>query len=342
MAKVNAFAGFSMCVRIAIALWAVTLNWPVAHADDREGRSPGLQELGRELTAREALFGDRPFSARITYNERKRAMFKGGSFQTRVQVVDATWAGQDRARIDMIEEPAYSLGFRGRERIIMTSDAAGARSLTWARNRDPKEPDGLERKGSTLVGRTYKEKGLWWAMPPAELLYSGAYSPTDVLFYTGTRVQPPGIERIDGHETVRVEWSMDSMNPPGSAMSGVLWFARDLGYAMIRSQRSRQPTPNTPWKQIAESKYEKFTCVGGIWLPGGVTFCEHSYWDDGFYELKRELEVTFENWKVDEKLDEKFFRLEFPKGAWVMDHARGGSIYVKGRIDDPEIKRTVR
>lgn len=300
----------------------------------------GMKELKEWLSVREGMFGDRPISARITFNERKRAS-RAGPFRTKVQVIDATWAGPTQGRIDMLEEPAYSLGWRTRERIIMTCNPEGCRVLSRGRGRDPKEPDGLEKDGSVMMGRVSRQTGLWWAISPTELLQTGLFSPTEVLFSEVARVEAPSREQVDGHGTLRVQWSADSANPPGSAFAGVYWFAPDLGYAPVRIERTRRPTPGSPWKKIAEFHCEGFKLVSGIWLPQKVALVAHSYWDDGSYELERELDAVFENWAVADKIDEKVFRLEFPKGTWVTDRVRGGSTYVKGRIDDPEVKRQV-
>jgi len=169
--------------------------------------------------------------------------------------------------------------------MVMTSDREGSRVPTRARRKDPKQRDGMEPEGGITVGRIFRERMLYWAVHPAERLHLGGWSANDWLFADGVRPEPPTLAKIDGREAVRVEWSMDSMNPPGSAVAGVLWFGRDLGYAVIHSENSRRPTPDSPWKKIAESKCYDFALVGGVWLPCRITLVEHTYWDDGFYEL---------------------------------------------------------
>ena len=309
-----------MKTAISVVLWVITLYPPVAAADDSHVVS--ADDLKAELAVREGKIGDRPFSALITYTERKR-ISRQGPLRSGVQVIQAAWAGQDRGRIDMIEDPGHSLGFETPEHIVMTSDENGSRRFSWAKRPDKNEPSGFERQGSVPVGRIIAQKGLCWAAPPAELLHSGLWSLTRGGSFAWENVPPLRLEKVDGLDAVRVEWSMDSLNPPGSAMAGVFWIAPGLGHAVIRSERSRRPTPESPWTKIAALQCRQFASVGGVWLPGRITLVEHRYWDDGFYEFKRDLDARFEQWKVDENLGDNWFRLEFPEGTKVTDQTGG-------------------
>ncbi len=311
-----------MTTAISLVCVMITLQTPGAAGDGHIATSPSPEDLKRDLAVRESMIGDRPFSALITYTERKRIL-RMGPLRSKVQVIQAAWAGQDRARIDMIEDPGHSLGFETPEHIVMTSDENGSRRLSWAKKQDKNEPSGYERQGTVPVGQIVPQKGLYWAAPPRQLLHLGLWSLSNGAYFAWEDVQSLRLEKVDGLDTVRVEWSMDSRNPPGSAMAGVFWIAPALGHSVIRSERSRRPTPDSPWKKIADLRCAQFASVGGVWLPRRITLVEHSYWDDGFYEFKRELDTRFDQWKVDENPGDKSFKLEFPKGTQVVDRTAG-------------------
>ena len=138
---------------------------------------------------------------------------------------------------------------------------------------------------------------------------------------------------LKGTETIRVDWSADSGNPPGSALKGTFWIVPTMGFAVLRSERSRRPTPSSSWKTIEETVCEDFVRVGELWLPSKATRKQSQYWDDGEYEPEtRELHATFAAWKINQAVDAATFRLEFPKGTLVTDTIRDLR-YTKGKLE---------
>lgn len=302
---------------------------------------PSLEDVNRELAAREAAFQN--VSARITYTERARPL-RDGPFKTRTQAIDATWTNQGHARADMLEEREYvPNGPLRRDRLIMTANQEEARILSWGRKRDPRAPDGVGAEPLDVTnGRILKIPAIFWAIPPNELLNLGQYwSPTNRIQEMHADSLPPKLERMDGRSTVRIDWSMEDVDPPHSGLSGSFWIAPDLGFAVVRSERSRRPNSSVSWKVIEETVCEDFIQVGELWLPRKASRKENRFWDDGEYETgTRELHAAFEGWRLNQSLDAKLFRLVFPKGTHVNDMVRGLR-FKKGEIGDPEIKRLV-
>jgi len=147
-----------------------------------------------------------------------------------------------------------------------------------------------------------------------------------------------GTERLDGVETVRLGWSADEPDRPGAARRGLYWIAPGLGHAVIRTQSSRRPGAEMAWKVVEENRSEGFREYHGIWLPSKVHYSAFRYSNDGnTYELAHEIIASFESWIINQTLDAKTFRLEFPAGTLVTDLLNGGRTYIKGAISDPTI-----
>jgi len=293
------------------------------------------EDVRRGLAFRDAAI--RNLAARITYDERSRVS-RAGPFRNRIQVIEAVWEGPWRGRADILEEPAYNLGTKAKARLIMTCDEHGSRRLAEGRRRSPIEKEGAVPGAFGLVGRIMKESGLFWAITPSQLLAIGTSSPS--MCFETTQVGELRECVIGGRRAIRLDFTADSQNPPGSALKGTIWLAPEFGYAVLRSELERRPTPSSPWKPVSVVECGDYANVDAVWLPRWAKTVEHTYWDNGDYELKRELSATFADWKVNQELKAGTFSLQFPKGTVVVDHTRGGVTYVQGRIDDAGVRRS--
>src|SRR5262249_49009543 len=178
-----------------------------------------------------------------------------------------------------------------------------------------------------------------WAINPAQFLSLGHWAPFTYL--AAVQVAVDGTERLDGVETVRISWSSDVSDHPGASRRGLYWIAPALGYAVVRTQSSRRPAVDMAWKVVEENRSEGFKEYAGVWLPARVHYFLYAYYDDGHYELSREIIASFKSWIVNQTLDAKTFRVEFPAGTLVTDFLNGGRSYVKGSISDPSIRDKV-
>ena len=95
------------------------------------------------------------------------------------------------------------------------------------------------------------------------------------------------------------------------------------------------------WKVVEDIRSEGFKEYHGIWLPSKVNYSSFRYYNDGNYELSREIIASFDSWLINQTLGAKTFRLDFPTGTLVTDYRNGERTYIKGAISDPTIRDKV-
>jgi beta-lactamase regulating signal transducer with metallopeptidase domain len=127
---------------------------------------------------------------------------------------------------------------------------------------------------------------------------------TEMLLNPGhATAEVAGADVIDGQEVVRVAWI--SLRQEG--LRGICWLAPKLGFAVVRSDATRDPQPNNlrhparlSWRKHASD----FVEVDGFWLPRKVVYEESetepsaSAGQAAEPISRRERAITFEDYRV--------------------------------------------
>lgn len=301
-----------------------------------EDQPPSLEELRKGLAARDASFQNARF--RATYHDKvRRNLVRAAPFEERVRVVDAL--------VDLSEGAVVN--GRARVEIMETPDPDVAPRLKpdekWVRFISNVTKDGGKQLEGTLEGNALgiiqKQAGIEWWVNPAEALGLLYWSPHSMMFNNHLPVKIEGMEAIPGRgEALKVSWETPSQNPPGSAVNGTYWIAPAMGYSPLRMVFGRRLTPTAPWKEILRIENEGWLQVDGLWVPTKVGYTHHQYYNDGDYELVRELAATFEDWRLNRPVKDADYEIEFPDGTIVRDLLHDKT-YVKGRVNDAAVAR---
>jgi beta-lactamase regulating signal transducer with metallopeptidase domain/multidrug resistance efflux pump len=125
------------------------------------------------------------------------------------------------------------------------------------------------------------------------------------------RAEVLGVDMVDGRHAVRIAWSATA----DVGLRGLCWAAPELGYAVVLLNATQDPAPDTAaarrsW-QRRSSDFVKVT--DHLWLPRKVTF-EEALLDPAGGEptLRREREMAFEGYRVDEPTRDDTFRPRLP------------------------------
>jgi multidrug resistance efflux pump len=111
-----------------------------------------------------------------------------------------------------------------------------------------------------------------------------------------------GVDIVEGREVVRVAWVY---NNGGTGLRGLLWVAPSLGYAVVRSEATQDPSQvglahgRRTWRKTAGD----FTEVAGAWLPRKVEIrSTQTNVADGSPHSGYELVASFEDYRVNPEL----------------------------------------
>ena len=124
-----------------------------------------------------------------------------------------------------------------------------------------------------------------------------------------------GVETVDGREVVRVAWfAYRNDGNGGGGLRGLLWVAPSLGFAVVRSEASQDPSQAgmTHGRRAWRKTSSDFVEVGGLWLPRKVEarFAEAN--PDGTpSHAPRELVATIEDYRVNPELPPDTFHPKF-------------------------------
>ena len=141
-------------------------------------------------------------------------------------------------------------------------------------------------------------------------------SPRNVLDLAGvppfldvqlTRAEVLGFDKVDGRDAVRIAWSATA----NIGLRGLCWVAPELGDAVVLLSATRDPAPDVASDRLSwRRRSSDFVEVADhLWLPRKVTF-EQAWLDPAGGEptLRREHEMTFEGYRVDQPAAADTFR----------------------------------
>lgn len=308
---------------VLLAIWAIQAGEVNAPSPP----PPSVEEVENALAARDAAWETLTF--RATYHDQSRVL-RGEPTQPSTQAIDVVQDRIGRIRTDMIITPITPVdgsGLTAGLRVQATLDSEGIIRIL-----------NLASDGKTLLGKIQSVGGMYWFIPPLTLLHLDSRSPEKYLAACGFTVD--GVDSVSGHDAIRLQWQADDQGAP-SARRGTYWTVPALGFAVVKSEMMRRPDPQSPWRVVEQTEAAEFSPHGSLWLPSKVKYIEHTYYDDGGYELTRETEVEFEGWEFNKTYSEDTFKLDFPDGTLVHDQRGRGLRYVKGRINEGLVKSQV-
>jgi len=178
-----------------------------------------------------------------------------------------------------------------------------------------------------------------WPVKPEELLYFGEWSVSEMVNYIPSKVDVRGHEKIRGHDTIHLV-AETLPNSSGQSWRREYWLVPTLQYLPILSEQFRKPDSQAEGKLISRREYTDVAQVESVWLPLEVTETEYSFYDDGHYELAREVLARLENWRINLDLPPSAFAIPIPAKSLVNDRIRRIR-YVQGAIGNREIKEAV-
>lgn len=297
-------------------------------ADDSDDLARVIDGLNARTAAVQVL------GVRATFHQKNRP-FRGGPFRSRMQVIDIIQDDRGNVRSDLLESQSGAgvpaeIASTTIKRLV-TYDAKGSRAI------GPAIPKVGDKEPPPMVGIIDKVQLLFWIDDPAELTCLFNYSPLRT-FLKENKVKLAGVDRINGMAVVRIDWEADR---PLNALRGTFWLAPELGYAPVVQEVSRRPKASDSWRLKRRIEARDFVQVEGVWLPGKIAEVEHSYWDDGTYELRGEVAAEFEDWRINRPTPDGTFHVDFPPGTQVSDR-KLGIFYTTGKIGDPSIKDLVK
>lgn len=319
-------------------------GWLAAAFAARSRGDEGLESSRLGLSQRAAAVDN--FSVHATYRERSRKrMVRGAPFVEHVKVVDATIELDQQAAPPAYRMTAELVASIDPDDPPMVDPKTGEKVFRYTVRgvTTPEESRSLHRAadGRMLIGEISPRPLVPLPVHPLYLLGLGDSSPLYELEDANRIESTTRRERLGTYEAVIIDWAYDnSAGPPGTAVKGSFWLAPSLGFATIRAEMNRRVGPNGPWRQVLLREASEFAQHAGLWLPGRVVYRRSNAYDDGGYELEAEIDVKFEDWRVNSDLPPGTFVLDFPDGTGVADQVRNVK-FIKGRISDASIQRQV-
>ena len=250
-------------------------------------------------------------------NPRARAEANQRVKTVRIQVADVTVGSAVESRLDVIEaqprpeastkanphEPPPPLTW---DRRFVARDGSGLMILETDIDQAGPVPlrkleaaDRVKNSGDSLASMLANnsntidpDRGIDPFDPrPANLLdWSGAS--TLILDGQTVAAEVAGVDVIAGREAIRVAWYANMIR-------GLCWVAPSLGYAVVRSDATMDPTLPGQGRRAWRKRSSDFVQVSGLWLPRQVTY-EESEADPAGGEpfRRRERRATFEEFRA--------------------------------------------